>query len=33
MMGGLGRSIDGIYAEFTVVDAVNVIPVETALSR
>lgn len=26
MMGGLGRSIDGSYAEYTVVDARNVIP-------
>jgi NADPH:quinone reductase-like Zn-dependent oxidoreductase len=26
MMGGLGRSIDGSYAEYTVVDAANVIP-------
>ncbi|TFD52192.1 NADPH:quinone reductase [Cryobacterium frigoriphilum] len=26
MMGGLGRSIDGAYAEYTVVDARNVIP-------
>ena len=25
MMGGLGRSIDGSYAEYTVVDAMNVI--------
>jgi NADPH2:quinone reductase len=31
MMGGLGRSIDGSYAEYTVVDAVNVIPFETSL--
>lgn len=31
MMGGLGRSIDGSYAEYTVVDASNVIPFETSL--
>ncbi|WAP50597.1 zinc-binding dehydrogenase [Arthrobacter sp. ATA002] len=31
MMGGLGRSIDGSYAEYTVVDAANVIPFETSL--
>ena len=31
MMGGLGRSIDGSYAEYTVVDSVNVIPFETSL--
>jgi NADPH:quinone reductase-like Zn-dependent oxidoreductase/DNA-binding transcriptional regulator YbjK len=31
MMGGLGRSIDGSYAEYTVVDAVNVIPFDTDL--
>ncbi len=31
MMGGLGRSIDGGYAEYTVVDAANVIPFETDL--
>ncbi|MGO4190060.1 zinc-binding dehydrogenase [Arthrobacter sp. YAF17] len=31
MMGGLGRSIDGSYAEYTLVDAVNVIPFETSL--
>lgn len=31
MMGGLGRTIDGSYAEYTVVDAANVIPFETHL--
>jgi NADPH:quinone reductase-like Zn-dependent oxidoreductase len=31
MMGGLGRSIDGTYAEYTVVDAANAIPFETDL--
>lgn len=31
MMGGLGRSIDGSYAEYTVVDSRNVIPFETSL--
>ena len=31
LMGGLGRSIDGSYAEFTVVDGANVIPFETSL--
>ncbi|MFC6417543.1 zinc-binding dehydrogenase [Sanguibacter inulinus] len=31
MMGGLGRTIDGSYAEYTVVDAANVIPFDTAL--
>jgi NADPH2:quinone reductase len=31
MMGGLGRSIDGSYAEYTVVDAVNTIPFDTDL--
>ena len=31
MMGGLGRSIDGAYAEYTVVDARNVIPFESDL--
>ena len=31
MMGGLGRSIDGSYAEYTVVDAMNVIPFTTSL--
>ncbi|MFF1553236.1 zinc-binding dehydrogenase [Rhodococcus erythropolis] len=31
MMGGLGRTIDGSYAEYTVVDAANVIPFETDL--
>jgi NADPH2:quinone reductase len=31
MMGGLGRSIDGSYAEYILVDAVNVIPFETSL--
>ncbi|CAN5682059.1 zinc-binding alcohol dehydrogenase family protein [soil metagenome] len=31
MMGGLGRAIDGSYAEYTVVDAANVIPFETTL--
>ena len=32
MMGGLGRSIDGSYAEFTVVEAANVIPFDTDLA-
>jgi NADPH2:quinone reductase len=31
MMGGLGRSIDGSYAEYTVVDAANTISFETDL--
>ncbi|BCW48090.1 NADPH:quinone reductase [Arthrobacter sp. StoSoilB13] len=31
MMGGLGRSIDGSYAEYAVVEPVNVIPFETSL--
>jgi NADPH:quinone reductase len=31
MMGGLGRTIDGSYAEYTVVDAANTIPFETEL--
>ncbi|TDZ98530.1 zinc-binding dehydrogenase [Mycobacteroides salmoniphilum] len=31
MMGGLGRSIDGSYAEYTVIDAVNAIPFDTDL--
>lgn len=31
MMGGLGRSIDGSYAEYTVIDAVNAIPFDTGL--
>ncbi|MCK9868719.1 zinc-binding dehydrogenase [Nocardiopsis dassonvillei] len=31
MMGGLGRSIDGSYAEYTVVDAANAIPFDTDL--
>ena len=31
MMGGLGRSIDGSYAEYALVDAVNVIPFDTDL--
>ncbi|QNA94191.1 zinc-binding dehydrogenase [Microbacterium sp. Se63.02b] len=31
MMGGLGRRIDGSYAEYTVVDAANVIPFDTEL--
>ncbi|MEU5872210.1 zinc-binding dehydrogenase [Glycomyces sp. NPDC047369] len=31
MMGGLGRSIDGSYAEYTVVDAANTIPFDTDL--
>ncbi|MFI5694034.1 zinc-binding dehydrogenase [Kribbella sp. NPDC051586] len=31
MMGGLGRTIDGSYAEYTVVNAVNVIPFDTHL--
>lgn len=31
MMGGLGRTIDGSYAEYTVVDAANTIPFTTEL--
>ncbi|MFY7065731.1 zinc-binding dehydrogenase [Nocardiopsis changdeensis] len=31
MMGGLGRSIDGGYAQYTVVDAANAIPFDTDL--
>lgn len=31
MMGGLGRTIDGSYAEYTVVDAANTIPFDTHL--
>ena len=31
MMGGLGRTIDGSYAEYTLVDAANVIPFDTTL--
>jgi NADPH:quinone reductase-like Zn-dependent oxidoreductase len=31
MMGGLGRDIDGSYAEYTLVDAANVIPFDTDL--
>ncbi|WP_431030812.1 zinc-binding dehydrogenase [Plantibacter sp. RU18] len=31
MMGGLGRTIDGSYAEYTVVDAANAIPFDTEL--
>jgi len=31
MMGGLGRSIDGSYADYTVVEAANVIPFDTDL--
>ncbi|MBT2554139.1 zinc-binding dehydrogenase [Arthrobacter sp. ISL-5] len=31
LMGGLGRTIDGSYAEYTVVDAANVIPFDTDL--
>lgn len=31
MMGGLGRAIDGSYAEYTVVTAANAIPFETEL--
>lgn len=31
MMGGLGRTIDGSYAEYTLVDAANVIPFDTDL--
>ncbi|MFE4082404.1 zinc-binding dehydrogenase [Paenarthrobacter sp. YIM B13468] len=31
MMGGLGRNIDGSYAEYIVVDAANVIPFDTDL--
>ena len=32
MMGGLGRTINGSYAEYTSVPATNVVPVETDLS-
>ena len=31
MMGGLGRTIDGSYAEYTLVEAANVIPFDTDL--
>jgi NADPH2:quinone reductase len=31
MMGGLGRTIDGSYAEYTLVEAANVIPFDTNL--
>lgn len=31
MMGGLGRAIDGTYAEYTLVKEENVIPIETQL--
>jgi NADPH:quinone reductase len=31
MMGGMGRAFDGGYAEFTIVPAAQVIPIETAL--
>jgi NADPH:quinone reductase len=31
MMGGLGRTIDGSYAEYTLADAANVIPFDTDL--
>lgn len=31
MMGGLGRAVDGSYAQYTVVDAANAIPFETDL--
>lgn len=31
MMGGLGRAIDGSYAEYTVIDAANAIPFDTNL--
>ena len=31
MMGGLGRAVDGSYAEYTVIDAVNAIPFDTNL--
>lgn len=31
MMGGLGRAIDGTYAEYVVADAANVIPFDTDL--
>jgi NADPH:quinone reductase len=32
LMGGMGRNIDGSYAEFTRVPAANVVPLETGLS-
>ena len=32
LMGGLGRSIDGSYAEFTRVPATNVLPIDSELS-
>src|SRR2546430_6932909 len=31
LMGGMGRSINGSYAEFTCVPAANVVPIESAL--
>ena len=31
MMGGMGRSFDGSYAEYTVVPATQIIPLETSL--
>jgi len=31
MMGGLGRTVDGSYAEYTLAEAANVIPLETDL--
>lgn len=31
LMGGLGRAIDGSYAEYTVVDSANAIPFDTSL--
>ena len=31
MMGGLGRTIDGSYAEYTLIDAANIIPFDTNL--
>lgn len=31
LMGGMGRTIDGSYAEYTVVPASNVIPIDTSL--
>jgi NADPH:quinone reductase-like Zn-dependent oxidoreductase len=31
MMGGLGRTVDGSYAEYTLADAANVIPFDTDL--
>lgn len=32
LMGGMGRTINGSYAEYTAVPATNVVPVETALA-